>query len=380
MIEGHSHLGHNRIKRSSKRKQTKPKNKKNKRQSRRKVVTSDNDDNSSSSSDDDDDNDSQDLDIWACEFEPSINSNNPSTLVALCGGSSILFLDTQQGRHVKKYTHPEPLECFYTLAWTLLQQSDNVSEDDPYAAILAVAGKFGSIKLLEPTQAHCYRYLFGHQQPVLKLNFATKEPRWLLSSSMDMSVRLWDIGTPANEIDDSCCLAHFTVPGTSYPTSMSLSYDLSLLAVGTSKADLLQYGIQPTDVSEWRRITRQSKSYKNNDDDDGDDEQYNPTIIKPKTKFPHGQEWHDGYVEDIYILGQDGDENELNNHIVSRGSNDMEVLMWNPKTSTKTDADIYLSLDWPESDDCTGLRFCIVEKDGRKRINGLLYIITHLYY
>ncbi|KAI8338406.1 WD40-repeat-containing domain protein [Chlamydoabsidia padenii] len=307
------------------------------------------------------------MDIWSCAFEPS-STDTPSTLVAIGGGSSILFLDAQQGRYVKKYTHPEPLECFYTLAWTLLrgyrqlgrkQTTMDDNDDDTYASILATAGKFGSIKLLEPTQTHCYRYLFGHQQSVLKLNFVKKEPRWLLSSSMDMTVRLWDIGTPSNEIDDSSCLASFSVPGTSHPTSMDISYDLSFMVVGTSKADLLQYAIKPSHVKQWNHTT-----YDNSNSD------YEPTLIKPRSKFPHGDEWHDGYVEDVCILGQDGDDNEINDYVVSRGSNDMEVLLWNPMTSTATDSDILLSMDWPESDDCTGLRFSIVEKDGQKLFLG----------
>jgi hypothetical protein len=183
-MEGHSHLSHQPSTKgkSQKKKDTPTIKKKRGRPSKTADDSSDDNDN--------DDTDNQ-LDIWSCAFEPSPTKDASSTLVALCGGASILFLDTQQGRYVKKYTHPEPLECFYTLAWTLLRlqhlgkptrQHDD-DDGDTFACILAAAGKFGSIKLLEPTQTHCYRYLFGHQKPVLKLNFVKKEPRWLLSES-----------------------------------------------------------------------------------------------------------------------------------------------------------------------------------------------------
>lgn len=254
MLEGHAHLPEHAQKKSTgsnteKKSKGKKKESSKKRRGRgRSQQNADSDhDNEDDDDEDEDDSDTESdnsLDIWACEFEPS--TDIPSTTVALCGGSNILFLDTQQGRYVKKYTHPEPLECFYTLAWTLLrgsqqlgrsatvtsnngEDSNSTSDDDEetFAAILAAAGKFGSIKLLEPTQTQCYRYLFGHQQPVLKVGFSKKEPRWLLSkleksekkswrkmahpiclffllgSSMDMTVRLWDIGTPSNENDDS---------------------------------------------------------------------------------------------------------------------------------------------------------------------------------
>ncbi|CAO3589628.1 unnamed protein product [Absidia cylindrospora] len=393
MLEGHSHLSQQtqtkRQKKSTGTKQKTLKSKKKEPSSKRQgrgqqhQDNSDNDDDGDDDGDSDDDNDDS-LDIWACEFEPS--KDKPSTIVALCGGSSILFLDAQQGRYVKKYAHPEPLECFYTLAWTLLRGSrqlgrntanlddvkDNNSEhdedNDTCAAILAAAGKFGSIKLLDPTQTHCYRYLFGHQQSVLKLGFSKNEPRWLLSSSMDMTVRLWDIGTPTNEHDNSSCLAHFTVPGTSHPTSMSFSYDLSLLVVGTKNADLLQYAVHQSHIKKWRRDTY--KATPTSDVNEDDKETTKPTIIKPKSKFPHGEEWHDGYLEDVYVLGQDGAEDDISDYVVSRGSNDMEILLWNPMTSTKTDADIHLSLEWPESDDCTGMRFSILEKDGQKLLLG----------
>ncbi|ORZ10117.1 WD40-repeat-containing domain protein [Absidia repens] len=395
MLEGHSHLSQQtqpkRQKKSVSSKQKSVKSKKKESSSKRRGRGRQHQDNGDSDDDDDggdddgsDDDNDDSLDIWACEFEPS--KDIPSTIVALCGGSSILFLDAHQGRYVKKYAHPEPLECFYTLAWTLLRgsrqlgrnttnvedgknnNSEDDEDDDTCAAILAAAGKFGSIKLLDPTQTHCYRYLFGHQQSVLKLNFSKSEPRWLLSSSMDMTVRLWDIGTPTNEHDNSSCLAHFTVPGTGHPTSMSLSYDLSLLVVGKNNADLLQYAVYQSDIKKWRRDTH--KANHTSDVNEDDNEKSKPTIIKPKSKFPHGEEWHDGYVEDVYILGQDGAEDDISNYAVSRGSNDMEILLWNPMTSTKTDADIHLSLEWPDSDDCTGMRFSIMEKDGQKLLLG----------
>lgn len=123
-------------------------------------------------------------DLWCCEFEPS-KEEVKNDIVAICGSYTVLLLDTQQGRYMKKYTHAETQEIFYCMAWTTLQGSQllntNVSEEDESCNILAVAGRLGSIKLLNPLQGECYRYLFGHRTTVLALKFAKKEPRWLFS-------------------------------------------------------------------------------------------------------------------------------------------------------------------------------------------------------
>lgn len=44
----------------------------------------------------------------------------------------------------------------------------------------------------------------------------------------------------------------------------------------------------------------------------------------------------------------------------------MEFIIWDPATSTKTDADILLSLEWPDSAGCTGARYKVIEAEGQK--------------
>ena len=51
--------------------------------------------------------------------------------------------------------------------------------------------------------------------------------------------------------------------------------------------------------------------------------------------------------------------------IVSRGSDDFETLVWDPKKSTKTDADIAISLEWPDSENHAGLRMKVFEQRGK---------------
>ncbi|KAI7898927.1 WD40-repeat-containing domain protein [Cokeromyces recurvatus] len=308
-------------------------------------------------------------DIWCCEFEPIRHSDDISTqTVAIAGSYSVLFLDTEQGRYIKKYTHSEMQEVFYCMSWTTLQGkellNEQATEDDPGCNILAVAGRLGSIKLLNPLQNECYRYLFGHRKAVLALTFAKAEPRWLFSASADRTVRLWDIGSPTSKTDDSACLARFNIPQRlGNPTSISISHDLSTLMVGCDNGDLIRYTITKRHIQAFKAKTQEFRDKEASENGDKWASGGAIASLSPMTVYPTGDEWHEGYLDDICILGQDGNEkHHLYNKIVSRASDDMEIIIWDPKKSTKDDASIDISLEWPESAECTGLKYKVIEK------------------
>lgn len=57
----------------------------------------------------------------------------------------------------------------------------------------------------------------------------------------------------------------------------------------------------------------------------------------------------------------------------------MEFIIWDKQKSTKTDADILLSLEWPDSAGCTGVRYKVIESGGQKVLiageyDGQVYI------
>ncbi|KAI8062353.1 WD40-repeat-containing domain protein [Gilbertella persicaria] len=297
-------------------------------------------------------------DIWCCEFEPK-HVEGTSDIIALAGSYSVLFMDAQQGRYIKKYTHPEDQEIFYCMAWTTVQLEGEV---DANCNVLAVAGRLGSIKLMNPLQHECYRYLFGHRQAVLKLAFAKSEPQWLFSASADNTVRLWDIGSPTSRVDDSMCLAKFNLPSKAgIPSALSISYDLSTLMVGCDNGDMVRYSISDKDIQKIREKATKGK----NKDLESNEKWFNALSFQPNIMYPEGDEWHSGYVDDICILGQDGNsQNGLNGKIISRGANDWEIILWDPAKSTQKDAEVEKSFDWPDSAECTGLRFKVIEKEG----------------
>ncbi|KAL0089336.1 WD40-repeat-containing domain protein [Phycomyces blakesleeanus] len=309
--------------------------------------------------------------IWACEFEPVLYGGTPSNVVALCGANYVLFLDTDQERYVKKFTHPEPTEEFYCLAWTTLRGPSEMMDprvpEDTSCNILAVAGRLGSIKLILPLQNECYKYLSGHTKDVTRLSFSMKNRRWLFSSSYDMTVRLWDIGPPKSGVDSYMCLSKFHIPfDYDIPTSLSIDYDFSELVVGCAAGDMPIFRIEEKQLKAWKStVDKWAKNGKQ-------PKKTTIPLIKHKTVFPSGNEWHEGYVDDIHIIGNTGEciLSELDGLIVSRGSDDREIIAWNPVTSTQEDANIIKALEWPKAGDKINLRFKVIERYDRKILIG----------
>ncbi|KAI9256890.1 WD40-repeat-containing domain protein [Sporodiniella umbellata] len=297
-------------------------------------------------------------DIWCCEFEPHRPGQVQTDVAAIAGSYTVLFLDIQQGRYTKKYTHSESQEIFYSMAWTTMRLDSTSTQDEENSSeelcnVLAVAGRLGSIKLLNPLQNECYRYLFGHNSPVLKMVFSKREPSWLFSASADKTVMLWDIGSPASESDNSVCLAKFSLPpDVGEPSALSVSYNLDIVIVGCCDGNLVRFHLTPEQIKGFKLISERKEKEK-------------AKVLHPEIIYPNGSEWHAGYVDDVFVLGQDNVlKDQLANHIVSRGSEDREITVWDSETSTPQDIEIYKSLDWPDAYGSTGLRYKAIEQDG----------------
>ncbi|KAI9277793.1 WD40-repeat-containing domain protein [Sporodiniella umbellata] len=297
--------------------------------------------------------------VVCCDFEPHRSGQIQSDIVALAGSNIILMLDVQQEIFIKKYIHSERQESFQCIAWTTVPvdaESDMSSDEEGESCnILAAAGKLGSIKLLNPLQNECYRYLFGHQGMVVRMVFSEIEPRWLFSISVDHTVRLWDIGIPISTKDNSICLAKFIMPpSVEKPSAINVSRDLHTVIVGCSDGNLVHFQLTKELIDKFRATTTKNQEIE-------------PVIINHLAVYPAGNEWHEGFIDDIYVLGQDEDESSpIFNHVISRGSNDMEIVIWNSQKSTIDDIEIYKSFDWPESNGINGLRFKVIEKQGQK--------------
>ena len=118
--------------------------------------------------------------VWMCAFEPDINNPGKTTnLVATCGGDSICFIDCETGLVLKKYRQKN--EEFYCLAWTILKYRNELSKEDATLAAVAVAGRSGDIKLIDPQNLVCFEHVSYHKKPVDALAFHPIIQHWLFS-------------------------------------------------------------------------------------------------------------------------------------------------------------------------------------------------------
>lgn len=100
------------------------------------------------------------------------------------------------------------------------------------------------------------------------------------------------------------CLAEFALPPKSGdPSAVSISYDLSRLIVGCNDGDMIEFSLTSSQLDKYRQTAEKFRS-----DRMKRNKQQPIAHVKRSTKYPAGDEWHEGYVDDVCIVGQDGDE------------------------------------------------------------------------
>ncbi|KAF9964966.1 hypothetical protein BGZ70_005650 [Mortierella alpina] len=322
-------------------------------------------------------------------------SKKSSSIAATCGGNTVCLIDCRLGRVMAKYSHVEE-EAFMCLAWTTLDHDADVQEEGDYeiqddaderreqSNILAAAGRLGSIKLINPLQNTCYKYLHGHTEAVVRLKFSLTNPRWLFSASMDGTVRLWDIGSLTGYDSEACCLATFEGLDNSSVTAIGVSE--KYLIAGTELGMMAQYDLlQLTEDLELRTNTDKKTALK----------------VKPDKIYPCSQEWHESSIDDIIYIphfseksytaiahhraaakkkgtkpnktqkggkakattaaSEDEDQDSHPGEFVfaSRESCQGEILVWEANESTDTDAALKTILDWSIAESWT--KFTVAE-------------------
>ncbi|KAF9572872.1 Glycoside hydrolase, 38 vacuolar alpha mannosidase [Mortierella alpina] len=309
-------------------------------------------------------------------------SKKSSSIAATCGGNTVCLIDCRLGRVMAKYSHVEE-EAFMCLAWTTLdhdvegqeegdlESKGNADKRREQSDILAAAGRLGSIKLINPLQNTCYKYLHGHTEAIVRLKFSLTNPRWLFSASMDGTVRLWDIGSLTGYDSEACCLATFGGLDDSSVTAIGVSE--KYLIAGTELGLMAQYDLfQLTKDLESRTNTERKTALK----------------VQPDKLYPCSQEWHESSIDDIIYIphfseksyaaiarhqaanqktkgpksnkprkggkvktfpisaDEEVDANDGEFVFASRESCQGEILVWEANQSTDTDAALKTILDW----------------------------------
>ncbi|KAK5823391.1 WD40-repeat-containing domain protein [Linnemannia elongata] len=222
--------------------------------------------------------------------EMSQQAPRSSSIVATCGGNTVCLIDCRLGKVMAKYSHVEEEE-FMALAWTTLDHDQDTEGDDATSKegrleqtnILAAAGRLGSIKLINPLQNTCYKYLHGHTDSIVRLKFSLTNPRWLFSASTDGSVRLWDIGSLTEFETEARCLAEFTRQGDAASVT-AIGVSEKYLIAGTDQGAMAQYNL--FDLNS-KLETEQGKTVRK---------------VLPERIYPVSQEWHESSIDDIIYI------------------------------------------------------------------------------
>lgn len=110
------------------------------------------------------------------------------------------------------------------------------------------------------------------------------------------------------------CLAQFVLPAeVDEPSALSVSYDGSKILVGTRTGDMIRFDVT---AKQLQKIKNTADEFRKNLSSIATKTSVSVMNIKHAFIYPHGDEWHEGYIDDLCILGQDGDKkNPMHNRI-----------------------------------------------------------------
>ncbi|KAJ8266533.1 hypothetical protein GJAV_G00131530 [Gymnothorax javanicus] len=131
--------------------------------------------------------------LWACAFEPVLDScDQKSRVVATCGGESVCLIDCETGHVLKKYKVPG--EEFFTLAWSSVTMSPEGGGVMRRLSVLAAGGKKGVVKLIHPRANLAYGEFRATRRALSTLRFDPHQQSLLFTGSYDNKIVMWDIG------------------------------------------------------------------------------------------------------------------------------------------------------------------------------------------
>ncbi|XP_045620154.1 leucine-rich repeat and WD repeat-containing protein 1 isoform X2 [Procambarus clarkii] len=173
--------------------------------------------------------------IWQCSFEPNQEKANSMTnVVATCGGSSVCFINVDDGEVVLKYNRSTKTatagENLYAQVWSTLPLDDLGIKT---MNILAAGGARSTVLLIHPEAGVCYQMFRTVPNRaaavVCALIFHPKKATWLFCGHEDGQIQLWDVGTPALPSYEATAVHLLTIPAVArdvYNLTFSCSHDM----------------------------------------------------------------------------------------------------------------------------------------------------------
>ncbi|XP_037783932.1 leucine-rich repeat and WD repeat-containing protein 1-like [Penaeus monodon] len=173
--------------------------------------------------------------IWQCLFEPNVEQPQHMTdVVATCGGSSVCFINVDDGEVILKYNRnaktASGVENLYALTWSTLSLDEFGLKR---MNILAAAGARSTVLLIHPDAGVCYQMFRTVPNKaaavVCSLLFYPKKATWLFCGHEDGQIQLWDVGIPSLPSYETTPVHLMTIPPVArdvYNLAYSHSQDL----------------------------------------------------------------------------------------------------------------------------------------------------------
>ncbi|XP_071536280.1 leucine-rich repeat and WD repeat-containing protein 1-like isoform X2 [Panulirus ornatus] len=173
--------------------------------------------------------------IWQCSFEPCPEKPHSKTnVVATCGGSSVCFINVEDGEVVLKYNRSTKTatagENLYAQVWSTLILDDLGLRT---MNILAAAGARSTVLLIHPEAGVCYQMFRTVPNKaaavVCALLFHPKKATWLFCGHEDGQIQLWDVGIPSLPSYETTPVHLMTIPAVArdvYNLTFSCTHDL----------------------------------------------------------------------------------------------------------------------------------------------------------
>ena len=244
--------------------------------------------------------------IYGVAFS-GVRTSQGNELFATTGDNRLTVYECRADGYIKclrAYKDPDDLEEYYTCAWTV---------DEPKTShLVAVAGKNGGIRVVNPHTNACECYLLSHTDVVNELRIHPQNHELLVSVSADHSVRLWNIRTEA--------LVCLFASHTDQVLACDFSVDGRLLATCGGDKTVRLWNFQS---EELQLAVKAAECYVN-----GENTKTFPSLLTELEVLETGEEIHTTLIDCVRWYGD---------LVFSKGHDD-RIVMWKPESIAGVDS------------------------------------------
>ncbi|KNC85644.1 hypothetical protein SARC_02165 [Sphaeroforma arctica JP610] len=261
--------------------------------------------------------------VWACAFHPHVEDQRiADNVVASCGGHTLCVTNIATISVLFKLS--DVGDQLTALTWLQDGRSANLGyKSSAGLHVLAVAGKSGNVRLVDPWTRKAFDLLTGNGEKVVCLEAHPDKKNWLIVGG-ENQIDLWQIGAPAipgeSEAMESVRLCRIMLPQKVYTVCMPpferMSQTSTFIIVGGDEGYLAKWRIDDNDQG-GRPAKRSKLSPSDSDDRFSSSEVYLYAEDSVHRACPIDQI--------LYVK---------NNHVASKSAHDGRIVLWDHVVAT----------------------------------------------